>query len=304
MYRLTLHPLAKYPGPLLGRITDWYSVIRSIKGDRHIEFLRLHEKHGMPVMSKSNISQVQLTTSGPFVRFGPNRISVNTAEGLQKIYGNKANTRKSSYYHVFNDVFKGDSSLTTVDNRLHAKKKKTVSSALSESSIRGMEELILRNIRTFCEELGKSSPSYNQSKDERWAEPKNLTDYAGYLSFDIMGDICFSSSFNMLRSETNRYVLRVLPEGVNGLNVCGWMPAILRLKIGNWFFAELNKDLHRYETFANQQSQKRLALGDDADHRDVYSYLLDANKDAKAAKPLFSSYDLVGESSLLITGGT
>lgn len=45
-YRLTLHPLAKYPGPLLGRITDWYSVIRSAAGDRHIHFLELHHKHG------------------------------------------------------------------------------------------------------------------------------------------------------------------------------------------------------------------------------------------------------------------
>ena len=45
-YRLTLHPLAKHPGPLLGRITDWYSVIRSAVGDRHIHFLELHRKHG------------------------------------------------------------------------------------------------------------------------------------------------------------------------------------------------------------------------------------------------------------------
>ncbi|CAI6336778.1 unnamed protein product [Periconia digitata] len=285
-YRLTLHPLAKYPGPLLGRITDWYSVIRSIRGDRHIEFLRLHEKHGQ------------------FVRFGPNRISVNTAEGLKKIYGNQANTIKSSYYHVFSDVFKGDSSLTTIDNQIHAKKKRTVASALSESSIRGMEELILRNIRIFCNSLG---PQSNDAKDgeEQWSEPRNMTDWAGYLSFDIMGDICFSSSFNMLQSSANRYILKVLPQGVNGLNVCGWMPGILRLKIGNLFFAELNKDLHRYEAFANQQSTKRLALSeDDAVHKDVYSHLLVANKNSKPGTMLFRPADLVGESSLLITGGS
>ena len=45
-YRLTLHLLAKYSGPLLGRITDWYSVIRCAVGDRHIHFLELHHKHG------------------------------------------------------------------------------------------------------------------------------------------------------------------------------------------------------------------------------------------------------------------
>ena len=165
---------------MLGRITDWYSMIRSLRGDRHIHFLRLHEKHGMRLEDQKAVQYIALTMSlGTFVRFGPNRISVNTAEGLQKIYSNKANTKKSSYYHVFSDVFQGDSSLTTIDKQLHAKKKRTVSSALSESSIRGMEELILRNIRIFCEALGQSPPeSAIQTPDgeKGWSEPKNMTD--------------------------------------------------------------------------------------------------------------------------------
>jgi hypothetical protein len=147
---------------------------------------------------------------------------VNTAEGLQKIYGSKASTQKSTYYNVFSEVFQGDSSLTTRDNEIHAKKKRTVSMALSESSIRGMEELILRNIRMFCEAMdpANSKPDGVTSTDEKgWSDTRNMTDWADYLSFDIMSDICFSASFNMLRSETNRYILKVLPEGVNGLNV-------------------------------------------------------------------------------------
>ncbi|KAF2676845.1 cytochrome P450 family protein [Lentithecium fluviatile CBS 122367] len=289
VYRLKFHPLAKYPGPLLGKITDWYSVIRSLRGDRHIHFLRLHEKHGT------------------FVRFGPNRISVNTAEGLQKIYGTKANTNKSNYYNVFDEVFKGDSSLTTIDNQLHAKKKRTVSVALSESSIRSMEELILRNIRSFCESLGqKTSGSAASTPDgeDRWSEPRDLTDWADYLAFDIMSDICFSSSFNMLHSTGNRYILEMLPKGVNGLNVCGWMPALLRFGIGDWFYPGLSKNLQRYEAFARQQSTKRLALGNDTGHHDVFSHLLLANKNSKSGAPVFSPSDLVAETSLLITGGS
>lgn len=81
------------------------------------------------------------------------------------------------------------------------------------------------------------------------------------------------------------------------------MPAILRLKIGNLLFAELNKDLQRYEQFAKDMSTKRLALGDEAPHQDVYSHLLAANKKSKTGTPLFKPADLVGESSLLITGG-
>lgn len=83
------------------------------------------------------------------------------------------------------------------------------------------------------------------------------------------------------------------------------MPGILRLKIGNFLFAKLNEDTKKYEAFARKQSTRRLALGDNIEVSDVYSYLLNADKIRikQGAKPLFTPEDLVGESSLLITGG-
>lgn len=156
------------------------------------------------------------------MRFGPNRISVNTVEGLHKIYGVKANTQKSSYYNVFNDVFKGDSSLTTIDHELHMKKKRVVSSALSDSSVRAMEGIVLRNITKFTTSLNDSEQEMTDSRDENaWGTPKDMTKLADYLSFDIMGDICFSSPFGMLDRPDNRYILDVLPQGVNALNMVG-----------------------------------------------------------------------------------
>ena len=186
--------------------------------------------------------------SGPIVRFGSDRISINTADGLQKIYGTKANTEKAIYYHVFNDVFRGDSSLTTIDLNLHAKKKRVVSTALSESSIRDMEGLVLQSIRVFTQKVGEiedAKTTIEQKIREQtcWSSSGNMTDWYGYLSFDIMGDICFSGGFAMFQSEENRFMPKVLTEGVNGLNIVsrpltrllewgsdtenfGWMPGI------------------------------------------------------------------------------
>lgn len=105
IYRLTLHPLARYPGPWLAKVTELYPLYRSIVGDRHLTFWRLHEHHG------------------DFVRYGPNQLSINTNTGLKTIYGHKANVQKSSWYSVFPPVKGAWSVWTCIDKVIHSRKR-------------------------------------------------------------------------------------------------------------------------------------------------------------------------------------
>lgn len=45
-YRLSLHPLAKFPGPFWARLTTFPSYWHTVKGDRHIWLWQLQQKYG------------------------------------------------------------------------------------------------------------------------------------------------------------------------------------------------------------------------------------------------------------------
>ena len=48
-YTLTLHPLAKYPGPFVAKITGFYSVYHAYVGDLHLDMLKCHEAYGTTI---------------------------------------------------------------------------------------------------------------------------------------------------------------------------------------------------------------------------------------------------------------
>ena len=96
------------------------------------------------------------------------------------------------------------------------------------------------------------------------------------------------------------------------------MQGLLALHLDKILFRELDKDMQRYQAFSKRQSDTRISKGDNVPIKDVFSFLIDA-KDPETGKqcragygnsPLKSSKgsgfdmpELVGEASLLITGG-
>ncbi|MCJ1261249.1 hypothetical protein MMC22_001113 [Lobaria immixta] len=290
IYRLTLHPLAKIPGPLFARTTDWYNVYTAAAGDRHLDFYKLHMIYG------------------PVVRYGPSRVSINSSSALHTIYNHKANVQKSSYYSIFNHYFKAPSVLTAITAKEHGRKRRIVSQGLSDSAIQAMEGHVLKNVRKFCSKLvcedvfEKNVLSTRPEMFEEWGPPKNVTRWTNYLTFDIMGDLCFSQSFGMLDSVENHYMLEVLPAGVQGLNIIGHMQIIAALQLDKILFRDLARANARYEAFSKKQADERILKGDKLDTKDVF-YFLQKGTDPETGEG-FTLHELVSEASLLILGGT
>ncbi|KAK3216477.1 hypothetical protein GRF29_8g3398054 [Pseudopithomyces chartarum] len=158
IYRLTFHPLAKYPGPKLAAITDIYLTYYAYRGNRHLAFHLAHEKYGS------------------HVRIGPNTLSINTAPALKSIYGFRANVRKADFYTAFPANKHTYNVHSSIDKAQHARKRRVMSHAFSDAAIKSLERWILANVRTGCRLLAEKGVAA-EGGEKGWREAWNAADW-------------------------------------------------------------------------------------------------------------------------------
>jgi cytochrome P450 len=279
IYRIFFHPLAKYPGPLLAKVTDAYQLYHAYMGNRHLEFYRMHEKYG------------------PAVRFGPNSVAFNTNTALKDIYGFRSNVRKAEFYNAF--VHPAANTHNTRDKDVHARKRRVLSHAFSDSATKEMQRYILGNIRVFCEQIGLADGG---SDAKGWSKPRNMSDWCNYLAMDILGDLSFGKAFHMLERPDNRFALELVEAAAQRHLICGTMPIVDKLKVDKFLFPQIASRRAKYMTYSKSQLTERTKLGEETDRRDFFYYLLKA-RDPETGEG-FSTPELWGESNLLIIAGS
>lgn len=191
-YRLFLHPLSSHPGPFLAKITDWYSVYHAYLGDRHLALYRAHEKYG------------------PVVRFAPNLISFNSASSLKAIYGHSPLSRslqKSEFYKAFPAVKGVHNTHNAISKVEHGRKRRVLSAAFSEAAMKSVEDLVLNNINIFLQNIRESLAGAGKAVD--------MGDMFSWLTFDVMGELCFGKSFGMLTEEGTRFVTDLISQAAH-----------------------------------------------------------------------------------------
>ncbi|KAI2622033.1 isotrichodermin C-15 hydroxylase [Xylaria nigripes] len=278
VFRLYFHPLAKYPGPFLAKVTDAHQLYHAWKGDRHLQFWRMHEQYGK------------------IVRFGPNSLSFNSNGALRDIYGFKSNVRKAAFYDAF--AHPVPNTHNTRDKTVHARKRRVLSQAFSEKAMKEMERYILSNVRLFCHQVGLGA-----SDDLKgWSPAKNMADWCNYLAMDILGDLSFGKAFHMLEQSDNRYALELVSLATTRHLICGTMRMVEKLNLDKLLFRKIATGRAKYMAYSKAQLTERTKLGDETDRRDFFYHLLQA-RDPETGQG-FSMPELWGESNLLIIAGS
>lgn len=139
---------------------------------------------------------------GPIVRTGPNTVSINSVAGFKAIHGSRlSNVRKSDWYLTVEGAVGTPMTQTILDRQTHAFHRRVLDVALSETALKSVEHMIIENVQSWCAHLAEGI-----SKPGDWSSPKNMADWATYLSYDIMGDLTFGKKFHCMDSDEHRFV--------------------------------------------------------------------------------------------------
>jgi cytochrome P450 len=159
-----------------------------------------------------------------------------------------------------------------------------------------MEEFVLEHVRKFC------SIVEDQIESGGWSTRLNLSDLLGYLTFDIMGEMLFSRSFDMQTEAENRDFIGISLDAFQGLNTMAFIPLVMQLNLHKIFFRPLDVGMQRYKVYCAEQSDKRTATDFPQHRADVWSRLMKSKN--PTTKDSLTPTELRSEAAILVAAAS
>lgn len=190
------------PGPFLARFTNLHRVFSVFCSSPHEDQVELHRKHG------------------PFVRLGPDMVSVQGGPYSSQIYGIGKGFIKSDYYSVFQNIVNGRRTASLVamtDESDHARTKRVIAHAYSLSTLVEYEPLVDSTVRVFLDNLA--------SRFAKTGEVCDFGQYIQYFAFDVIGELTFSKRLGFIeKNEDVDGIIAAIGSNFRYFSILGQMP--------------------------------------------------------------------------------
>lgn len=126
------------------------------------------------------------------------------------------------YYDVWPRNVHALTTWNTTSVQIHSRKRRILSYAFSDQALRSAELFVTANTDRWCEVIADEA-----AETTGWTKSLNMADWANYLIFDILGDLCFGKGFNMKEHESDlKYVPHLMVEFMTLMHPVGFSSLI------------------------------------------------------------------------------
>ncbi|KAF8991582.1 cytochrome P450, partial [Cyathus striatus] len=219
-YRLSpLHPLSKYPGPMLAKCTKFWAVYQNFTGKLHVTTLNLHRQYGSVVRT----GVYSLFISKPCItnHVGPNELSITDVEALQPVLG--------AYGMIKGPLWEGRWSSTIIhtlivirDQKEHMQRRKYWSKALNVARIKEYRPALKKRVDQLVGILRTKAIERT---------PIDLAEWVSFFAYDFMGDMAFGEGFELMRDGDVNNLWKLMENGI--LQVLFYFLAFLVIVAGS-----------------------------------------------------------------------
>ncbi|KAI2629509.1 cytochrome P450 ClCP1 [Hypoxylon sp. NC1633] len=214
-YNVFLHPLRSYPGPLLWKISYIPKSSLLARGVLVFRMVELHAQYG------------------PIVRIGPDELAFSDPQAWKDIYGHRQNgepelPKYDGLYRILDILPRG---IINAHRDEHSMLRRQLSHGFSERSMQAQEPIIGAYVDLLIRRLHEQCNG--------GATPLNMREWLNWITFDVIGDLGFGSSFGCLEKTDYHPWVKLITNSVRqsammvAIAQAGFRPLVkLILRIG------------------------------------------------------------------------
>ncbi|KAF8970538.1 high nitrogen upregulated cytochrome P450 monooxygenase 2 [Flammula alnicola] len=275
-YRLSpYHPLARYPGPTIMKVTKLWGAWIAYTGKTHVYLKAVHDKYG------------------PTVRIGPNELSTIEKAFLPHILGNQGmpkgpmwDGRKFAQTEAQQDY---DNIIDLRDPILHAQLRKPWNKAFSAEPMKDYEALLMPRIMQINSQLKEIC-----MKSEHGIGRVDIAKWISCFAFDFIGDVAFGGCFQLMREGDKDGCFRSMEAAMYLPSITQHVPCISKLMR---YFPIINGGMTKFIKFGMEHALRRYSL--EMKRKDLFYHMSEASGNSEAELPM-----IIANALLAIVAGS
>ncbi|KAH7095576.1 cytochrome P450 [Paraphoma chrysanthemicola] len=266
IHRGFFHRLRKIPGPFFARFSKFYGIYTGVLPNYQY-YLKTEEWFHE---YKTDV-----------IRTGPREVTIFCADAIPLVHGAMSKCRKGPWYSASSHIG-GASTQTTRNKEEHKRRRKAWDHAFNAKALREYEPRLNRHALALMSQL----------KEQAKQPSVRITNWVNFYSFDVMGDVGFNRSFNMVEKGKEDPMIKLLHESMSPLSIFGHINWGLNLATRTPTGAKALLD-HIDWTAKVLKERTKITPKEN----DIFSWLLDPN--TQEVSP-----ELNADSRLLIVAGS